>query len=140
MVAVASPPDFAMSAREVVALGRIPFERRFGGTSAADEAAVEEAMRATDTAHFAERDRSRRSRRVSSSASTSPGSSPSKGPHRPFGRAHRRTSILAPPGSTRCASFAPSSQGVGAAMIALHDLTVAARHCHRIVVLEGSNT
>ncbi|AYJ85995.1 ABC transporter ATP-binding protein [Sphingomonas paeninsulae] len=44
-----------ITARELVALGRLPHRSRFAGPSSADEAAIQNALEATDTAHLAER-------------------------------------------------------------------------------------
>jgi iron complex transport system ATP-binding protein len=44
-----------ITARELVALGRLPHRSRFAGPSAADEAAIQAALEATDTATLADR-------------------------------------------------------------------------------------
>jgi iron complex transport system ATP-binding protein len=44
-----------VTARELVALGRLPHRSRFAGPSSADEIAIQNALEATDTAQLAER-------------------------------------------------------------------------------------
>jgi iron complex transport system ATP-binding protein len=48
-------PAWNVTARELVALGRLPHRSRFAAPSPADDAAVEAALAATDTAYLAER-------------------------------------------------------------------------------------
>jgi iron complex transport system ATP-binding protein len=50
-----SAPTWAVSARELVALGRQPHRPQFVGPTSQDKAAIDAAMTATDTAHLAER-------------------------------------------------------------------------------------
>jgi iron complex transport system ATP-binding protein len=50
-----APSELPLTVREAVALGRLPHLGRFEGESAADEAAIERALEATDTAPLAER-------------------------------------------------------------------------------------
>ncbi len=48
-------PAWNVTARELVGLGRLPHRSRFAGPSAADEAAIDAALVATDTTQLAER-------------------------------------------------------------------------------------
>ena len=48
-------PAWNVTAREMVGLGRLPHRRPLSAPSAADDAAVEDALKATDTIHLAER-------------------------------------------------------------------------------------
>jgi iron complex transport system ATP-binding protein len=48
-------PAWNVTARELVALGRLPYRPRFAGPNASDEAAIERALLATDTIHLADR-------------------------------------------------------------------------------------
>jgi iron complex transport system ATP-binding protein len=50
-----SPLELPLSAREVVALGRLPHLRRFEAERASDQAAIDAAMDLTDTLAFADR-------------------------------------------------------------------------------------
>lgn len=133
MVVQGSPTDFAISVRDLVGLGRIPHEGRLGGPSAEDARAVDEAMEATDVAKLADR----------------PIDAISAGE---LQRAHlarvlaqrARIVLLDEPianldplhqleAMTLLREFV--SRG-GAALIALHDLGLAARTCDRVIVLE----
>lgn len=51
----AAASAWPLPAREIVALGRLPYRRPFGGLGAADIAAVEAALDATGTTHLADR-------------------------------------------------------------------------------------
>ena len=55
MVVHGAPPDFAMRVKELVGMGRIPHEGRLGATTREDARAIEEAMMDTDVAGLAER-------------------------------------------------------------------------------------
>jgi iron complex transport system ATP-binding protein len=133
MVVHGSPADFAIRVRDLVALGRIPHERRLGGTSADDARAVEEAMAATDTATLAERtidtlsagelQRAHLARVFAQRA--------------PVVLLDEPTANLDPRHQLEAMALLRGfvSRG-GAAIVALHDLSLAARTCDRIVVLE----
>jgi iron complex transport system ATP-binding protein len=133
MVVHGSPADFAIRVRDLVALGRIPYEGRLGGTSAEDARAVEEAMAATDTSVLAERtidtlsagelQRAHLARVFAQRA--------------PVVLLDEPTANLDPLHQLEAMALLRGfvSRG-GAAIIALHDLNLAARACDRIVVLE----
>ena len=133
MVVHGSPADFAIRVRDLVALGRIPYEGRLGGGSPEDARAVEEAMEATDTAVLAERtidtlsagelQRAHLARVFAQRA--------------PVVLLDEPTANLDPLHQLEAMALLRGfvSRG-GAAIIALHDLSLAARACDRIIVLE----
>jgi iron complex transport system ATP-binding protein len=133
MVAHAPAPDFALRVGDVVALGRIPYEGLFGTSSASDAAAVDSALEATDTAHLADRPLGTLSsgelQRVHLARAFAQGAAivlldeptANLDPH------HQ----LAAMGLLR--AFVERG---GAALVVLHDLTLAARHCDRVLVLD----
>jgi iron complex transport system ATP-binding protein len=133
VVTHARPPDFALRVRDVVALGRIPYERHLGGASAADAEAVNEALAATGTAPLADRSLGTLSsgelQRVHLARAFAQGA--------PLLLLDEPTANLDPRhqlGAMRLLR-AFVDRG-GAALVVLHDLTLAARHCDRVLVLE----
>ncbi len=132
MVAHGTAPDFALRVRDLVAMGRIPHEPRFGGPSAADARAVEEAMVATDVASLAdrtvdtlsagERERAHLARVFAQGASVVLLDEP--------------TANLDPLHQLAAMALLRSftARG-GAALVAMHDLGLAARTADRVVVL-----
>jgi iron complex transport system ATP-binding protein len=117
MVVEGSPSDFAIRVRDLVSLGRIPFESRLGGASRADEAAVDDAMSAGELqrAHLA--------RAFAQGA--------------PILLLDEPTANLDPLHQLEAMGLLRGfvARG-GAAIIALHDLSLAARTCDRVVVLQ----
>jgi iron complex transport system ATP-binding protein len=133
MVVQGSPDDFAITVKDLVALGRIPHEQRLAGASAEDERAVKEAMEATDMTALADRPIDALSAGELQRAHLA----------RVF--AQRAQVVLL---DEPIANLDPLHQleamdllrafvwRGGAAIIALHDLGLAARTCDRVVVLE----
>jgi iron complex transport system ATP-binding protein len=132
MVVEGSSGDFAMRVRDLVALGRIPFEGRLGGSSREDVIAVEDAMAVTDVLALADRtidtlsagelQRVHVARAFAQKASIVLLDEPTAN----LDVRHQLETI---------ALLRAFVDGGGAAMIALHDLSLAARTCDRVVVL-----
>lgn len=133
MVVEGSPADFAIRVRELVALGRIPFEGRLGGTSRQDATAVEEAMVAADVLALADRtidtlsagelQRAHLARAFAQRA--------------PIVLLDEPTANLDPRHQLEAMALLRGFvRRGGAAVVALHDLSLAARTCDRIVVLQ----
>jgi iron complex transport system ATP-binding protein len=133
VVTHARPPDFALRVRDVVALGRIPYERPLGGGSAEDAEAVRDALAATDTALLADRSLGTLSsgelQRVHLARAFAQGASLLllDEPTANLDPRHQLTAMRLLRGFV--------DRG-GAALVVLHDLTLAARHCDRVLVLE----
>jgi iron complex transport system ATP-binding protein len=133
MVVAGAPEDFAIRVRDLVALGRIPFEGRLGGTSQADARAIETAMEMTDTRTLADRTTDTLSagelQRVHL-ARTFAQQAPLvllDEPTANLDPLHQLEAMILLRGFVR--------RG-GAALVALHDLSLAARACDRVVVLQ----
>ncbi len=133
MVVDGSPSDFALRARDLVGLGRIPFEPRLGGHSRHDERAIDDAMasanvtsladRAVDTLSAGELQRVHLARAFAQQAQIILLDEP--------------TANLDPQHQLQAMKLLVDfTRAGGAAMIALHDLSLAARTCDRVVVLE----
>jgi iron complex transport system ATP-binding protein len=133
MVVEGSPADFAIRVRDLVALGRIPFEGRLGGTSRDDASAVEGAMVAADVLALADRtidtlsagelQRAHLARAFAQQAAIVLLDEPTAN----LDPLHQLEAMALLRGFVR--------RG-GAAVVALHDLSLAARTCDRIVVLQ----
>jgi iron complex transport system ATP-binding protein len=133
VVTHARPPDFALRVREVVGLGRIPYEGSLGRAGASDAEAVREALAATDTASLADRSLGTLSsgelQRVHLARAFAQGASLLllDEPTANLDPRHQLTAMLL------LRRFVDRG---GAALVVLHDLTLAARHCDRVLVLE----
>lgn len=133
MVSQSVAPDFALRARDVVALGRIPHEGLFTGSTPTDAAAVDAALHASDTTHLAHR------------ALGTLSSGELQRVHLARAFAQQASVVLL---DEPTANLDPLHQltamrllrrfvtGGGSALVVLHDLTLAARHCDRLVVIE----
>jgi iron complex transport system ATP-binding protein len=133
MVAHATLPDFAIRARDVVALGRLPYERAFGGSTDADEAAIDAALAATDTTSLAGRTLGTLSsgelQRVHLARAFAQGAS--------VILLDEPTANLDPLHQLAAMRLLRAFvERGGSALVVLHDLTLAARHCDRVLVLE----
>lgn len=128
---------WALSARAVVALGRLPHRALGAGPSAADAAAVESALAAMDAAHLADRpvpemSGGERARvLVARALAQEPAVLLADEPAAGLDPAHqlalfRHFTTLAGAGRT--------------VIVALHDLSLAARFCHSIVLVQGGRT
>ena len=128
---------WALSARAVVALGRLPHQPMGAGESAADAHAIDAALAAMDVDHLRTgpcsrcraasapacwlRVRWRRSRACCWPTSRPPASIP-----RTSSTLFRHLTALAAAGRT--------------VVVALHDLSLAARFCHRIVLMQAGRS
>jgi iron complex transport system ATP-binding protein len=134
VVTHARPPDFALRVRDVVALGRIPHESLLGRSGARDDEAVRAALAATDTASLADR----------SLGSLSSGELQRVHLARAFAQGasllllDEPTANLDPLHQLTTMRLLRAFVDRGAtALVVLHDLTLAARHCDRVLVLKA---
>jgi iron complex transport system ATP-binding protein len=125
-----------LTVRRLVALGRLPFRARVAGPSADDARAVDEAMAAMDVSQFADRpvtelSGGERARVLLARALA----------QRPrFLVADEPTTGLDPAhGLTLFAQFVRMAAEGRAVVVALHDLSLAARYCHRVLLLKAGS-
>jgi iron complex transport system ATP-binding protein len=126
--------DFAFTAREIVAMGRTPYLRRFTPETRADKEAIDLAMRATETEDFAdrfvtelsggERQRVHLARALAQNSEVLLLDEPTAN----LDLAHQF--------ETLCLIRQMTRQGK-AALAAIHDLSLAARFCDRLLLLYG---
>jgi iron complex transport system ATP-binding protein len=128
---------WALTARAVVALGRLPYQPFGAGESAADRAAIDSALAATDAAHLArrpvpelsggERARVLVARALAQEPRVLLADEPAAG----LDPAHQLTLFR------HLASLAAAGRTV---VVAVHDLSLAARFCHRIFLVHEGRT
>jgi iron complex transport system ATP-binding protein len=133
MIGHGSVVDFPMSVRDLVSLGRIPHEGLLGGSSPEDAAAIDEALarvdasalaaRSIDTLSAGELQRVQLARAFAQKAAIVLLDEPTAN----LDAMHELETMRL------LRSF---TQAGGAVMIAVHDLTLAVRHCDRVVVLD----
>jgi len=133
MVAHAPAPDFALTVHDVVGLGRIPHEGFLGAPRPEDAAAIARALEQTDTKLLEHR----------SVATLSSGELQRVHLARAFAQQARvllldePTANLDPLHQLTAMRLLRTFAGQGgAAIVVLHDLTLAARACDRLLVLE----
>jgi len=125
---------WALSARAVVALGRLPHQAMGAGESAADARAIDAALAAMDIAHLADRpvfemSGGERARvLVARALAQEPRALLADEPVTGLDPAHQLALFR------HFTALAGSGRAV---VVALHDLSLAARFCHRLVLLEG---
>ncbi len=125
---------WALTARAVVALGRLPHQPPGAGESAADTQAIDAALAAMDVTHLAprpvlemsggERARVLVARALAQEPSVLLADEPAAG----LDPAHQLALF---------AHFAALAGAGRTVVVALHDLSLAARFCHRIVLMHG---
>lgn len=123
---------WAMSVRSVVALGRLPYRSRLGPRRAEDEAAIAQALAAMDVAGLAERSVDALSggerARVLIARALAQGAGQLL--------ADEPTAGLDPAHALRLFAHLRQLAGAGrSVLVATHDLSLAARYAHRVLVL-----
>ncbi|MEX1107632.1 MAG: ABC transporter ATP-binding protein [Dongiaceae bacterium] len=125
-----------ISVRNLVALGRLPHRSAWGGLSAADRIAVDRALETADLIELAERpvnelSGGERTRAMLARAlATEPASILADEPIAGLDPAHR-LEVMA-----LLQRLASSGLAV---LVVLHDLTLAARYCHRLILLRDGH-
>jgi iron complex transport system ATP-binding protein len=123
-----------MTVREIVALGRLPHRHAFASLAEADDAAVERAMARTDIAHLA----TRAEPTLSSGERMRALLARALAVEAPWLLVDEPITALDPAHQLDAMALLRGVSRDGTGVVAvLHDLTLAARFCDRIVVLAG---
>jgi iron complex transport system ATP-binding protein len=128
---------WALTARRVVALGRLPYRALGAGESAADRAAVDAALAAMDVGHLAGRpvpelSGGERARvLIARALAQEPGVLLADEPAAGLDPAHQLTLFR---------HFAALAAAGRTVIVALHDLSLAARFCHSVALLHAGRT
>lgn len=123
-----------MTVREIVALGRLPHRRAFASPSEADEVAVARAMARTDMHHLADRTEPS----LSSGERMRALLARALAVEAPWLLVDEPVTALDPAHQLDAMALLRAVSRDGTAVVTvLHDLTLAARFCDRIVVLSG---
>jgi iron complex transport system ATP-binding protein len=128
---------WALSARAIVALGRLPYQPMGAGESEADAAAIAAALTAVDATHLAERpvlemSGGERARiLVARALAQEPRVLLADEPAAGLDPAHQLTLFR---------HFTALAEAGRTVVVALHDLSLAARFCHRIVLMHRGCT
>lgn len=129
----ASPAGWPMPAEEIVALGRLPHRLPFGDLQKADHAAISRAMRATDTLHL----RGRPDTALSSGERMRVLLARALAVEAEILLADEPVTALDPGHGLDTMALLRTLARAGTGVVAvLHDLTLAARFCDRLVVLD----
>jgi iron complex transport system ATP-binding protein len=128
---------WALTARAVVALGRMPYQPLGAGESAADRAAIDSALAAMDVAHLAQRpvpelSGGERARvLVARALAQEPGVLLADEPAAGLDPAHQLTLFR------HLAALAAAGRTI---VVAVHDLSLAARFCHIVALVHEGRT
>ncbi len=126
-----------MTAADVVMLGRLPHLPRFAKPSAEDEKAAVEALERTDATRFS----ARRMNELSAGERSRVLLARALATHAGILLADEPAAFLDPVHQLRLMDILKAEAGRGAAVaVTLHDLTLAARHCDRLIVLCDGKT
>jgi iron complex transport system ATP-binding protein len=132
----AIPAGWPMPAEEIVALGRLPHRLPFGGLRAADHEAIDRAMEATDTLHL----RGRPDSALSSGERMRVLLARALAVEAEFLLADEPVTALDPGHSLDTMALLRGLARAGTGVVAvLHDLTLAARYCDRVVMLDAGH-
>jgi iron complex transport system ATP-binding protein len=128
---------WALSARAVVALGRLPYQPMGAGESPADARAIDAALTAMDIGHLAERPVTEMSGGerarvlVARALAQEPVALLADEPAAGLDPAHQLALFH---------HFTALASAGRTVVVALHDLSLAARFCHRIVLMQSGRT
>jgi iron complex transport system ATP-binding protein len=129
----ATPAGWPMPAEEIVALGRLPHRLPFNGLQEADHSAIDRAMLATDTLHL----RGRSDIALSSGERMRVLLARAVAVEAEFLLADEPVTALDPGHALDTMALLRGLAAAGTGVVAvLHDLTLAARFCDRVVMLD----